>query len=682
MIIKFFKHKEGGGAGAVRYLLNKRREEGTARVLRGNEKLTRNIINSITTKQKVCVGCLSFEEENITEEQKREIMDSFEDNLLLEMRERVNILWVEHTDKGRLELNFVIPKIDLETRRAFNPYYHKSDLKRVDLWKQIINQSYSLTDPNDPKKAQTYTKSKGKDFKDYEELDLILQKGVENGSINSRAELIAFLQGAEIEITRQGADYLSIKLPNSPKAKRFKGGIYAEQFRSPKELKREFGEARAREQEYHQRQDRGNVEGLKKELEKENRRRTEFIKQRYYRTDTRGAETTDTRIDREFSGSNSKSGGYADRGISEEQSGSQQEPQTERARDSQHQGRSEEPTNQDKTLDSPQPSRRNRYFWFNGSGFDEINIKNKDKDKDRSEEIQDDGIRRAYKQDRELSKAGAGITTKRGELSEANKRLTESQSNITARARKYTSPAGECQTPRELTERARELTTRAREVRAGKEELERELTKELARGIAIIIAERQSKQELTRRRAEELRGITKRAKELTAKIGKIREFGELSKTSRELARRSEELAKSQSGLAGNQSEFQSEVERIEPTLLPRVRNTEGIITYPLRIIDKTRGAIQSSGELDTKLRGLDRGLQAKITESINLREAQRREEERKKAEIEAQRREQEQKQQAQNVPQNSQDEWTTIKEEPRELRLRKKKSKDRDMGMG
>lgn len=670
MIIKFFKHKEGGGAGAVRYLLNKRREEGTARVLRGNEKLTRNIINSITTKQKVCVGCLSFEEENITEEQKREIMDSFEDNLLLEMRERVNILWVEHTDKGRLELNFVIPKIDLETRKAFNPYYHKSDLKRIDLWKQIINQSYSLTDPNDPKKAQTYTKSKGKDFKDYEELDLILQKGVENGSINSRAELIAFLQGAEIEITRQGADYLSIKLPNSPKAKRFKGGIYAEQFRSPKELKREFGEARAREQEYHQRQDRGNVEGLKEELEKENRRRTEFIKQRYYQEIPRENEGANRMLfaergsgDKEFFGGN-------ERGTSEEQSRNQQEPQTDRARDSQHQGRSEEPTNQDKTLDSPQPNQRIKYFWFNGSGASKVK---KQEDKDRSEEIQDDGIRRAYKQDRELSKAGAGITTKRGELSKANKRLTESQSNITARARKYTSPAGECQTPRELTERARELTTRAREVRAGKEELKRELTKELARGISIIIAERQSKQELTRKRAEELRGITARIEELTARIGQIREFGELSKTSRELARRSKELAGSQSKLAENQSEFQSEVERIRPTLLPRVRNTKGIITYRIDRINKNRQSISRIGELDTKL-------QAKITEAINLREAQRREEERKKAEIEAQRREQEQKQQAQNVPQNSQDEWTTIKEEPRELR--KKKSKDRDMGMG
>lgn len=626
MIIKFFKHKEGGGAGAVRYLLNKRREEGTARVLRGNERLTRAIINSITTKQKVCVGCLSFEEQDIKEEHKKEIMDSFEENLLLEMRERVNILWVEHIDKGRLELNFVIPKIDLETRKSFNPYFHKTDLKRVDLWKQIINQSYSLTDPNDPKKAQIYVKSKGKDFKDYEELNLVLQESVSNGAINSRVELIAFLKSAGIEITRQGADYLSIKLPNSPKAKRFKGGIYAEQFTSIRELTEELKREREREQEYHQRKDRGNLERLSKELKEENHRRNEFIKRRYYSTNE---------------------------GAEREQGGSQQEPQPDRARDNQHQERSEEPTIQNKTLDSSKSNQRNRFVWFNGSGFDEVR---KTQDKDRSEEIQDDNIRRTYKQDRELSKAGAGITAKRRELSEANKRLTNSQSELTARARKLISSNGEHQAIKGLTERTGSIRT-------GKQELERELAEEIARGIKIIIENRKSRQELIRERAEELRGITARIGEITARIEKIREFGEISSRNRELAERNRELAKSQSGLAGNQSEFQEGVGRIRPTLSPRVKNTEGVITYPLTIIRRTKESIQSIGELDTELQGLDTELQAKITEAINLREAQRRE--------------QEQKQQAQNVPQNtnSQDEWRIVKDKPKT----KKKSKDRDM---
>lgn len=77
----------------------------------------------MTQKHKTCVGCLSFEEKNIDENIKKELMESFENALLTpEMQGRYNILWVEHTDKGGLELNFVIPKIDLESKKAFNPF--------------------------------------------------------------------------------------------------------------------------------------------------------------------------------------------------------------------------------------------------------------------------------------------------------------------------------------------------------------------------------------------------------------------------------------------------------------------------------------------------------------------------------------------------------------------------------
>ncbi|MBO0102248.1 hypothetical protein, partial [Listeria monocytogenes] len=67
-------------------------------------------------------------------------------------------------------------------------------------------------------------------FKDYESLDKILHQQVADEVINSRDELITFLEQNNIEVTRKGKDYLSIKLPESKKAKRFKGSIYNEQF--------------------------------------------------------------------------------------------------------------------------------------------------------------------------------------------------------------------------------------------------------------------------------------------------------------------------------------------------------------------------------------------------------------------------------------------------------------------
>ena len=136
MVVKFFGNKKGGSTASIDYLLNERKSKGTARLLQGDEQLTRDIINSLNFKQKTTVGCLSFEEKNISEDMKYQLMQDFENHLLPGMQDRYNILWVEHTDKGRLELNFVIPKIDLETQKSLNPYYHKADLPRIEKWQE------------------------------------------------------------------------------------------------------------------------------------------------------------------------------------------------------------------------------------------------------------------------------------------------------------------------------------------------------------------------------------------------------------------------------------------------------------------------------------------------------------------------------------------------------------------
>ncbi|MGK3325838.1 hypothetical protein ACSLPB_29600, partial [Escherichia coli] len=37
-------------------------------------------------------------------------------------KNQYSILWVEHQDKGRLELNFVIPNMELQTGKRLQPY--------------------------------------------------------------------------------------------------------------------------------------------------------------------------------------------------------------------------------------------------------------------------------------------------------------------------------------------------------------------------------------------------------------------------------------------------------------------------------------------------------------------------------------------------------------------------------
>ncbi len=292
MLVKFWGTNQGGGDGdgSVNYLLNERVEQGTAKVLKGDANLTKSLLLSLTQKHKACVGCLSFEESNIDESLKYELMESFENALLTEsMQNRYNILWVEHTDKGRLELNFVIPRIDLITQKAFTPYYHKVDLKRIDTWKDCINLKHNFTNPKNIEKQHNIQQHQTKNPKNkellatYEKLDKLIQDNL--GTLfNSRADIINFLKDNQCEVTRQGKDYISVKLPKEPKTKRLKGFYYHETFRTIADIREQLSEARQRESQRersnsHTTSD--NHAELLRELENKLHERIEH-KQRYY----------------------------------------------------------------------------------------------------------------------------------------------------------------------------------------------------------------------------------------------------------------------------------------------------------------------------------------------------------------------------------------------------------------
>jgi hypothetical protein len=285
MVVKFFSNKTGGSVKALDYLLNEREKDGTARVLVGDEKLTRNIINSISFKHKVCVGCLSFEEQNIDEDLKYKIMKDFEKHLLPSLEsDQYNILWVEHTDKGRLELNFVIPKIELTRKIALNPFYHKQDLSRVDTWQNLTNLTYGFTDPKDPAKERTLQGASKKISlqKDYEQLDKTLHELVKSGQIQNRDQMIELLNQNEIFVNRVGSDYISIKLPDSKKARRYKGGIYA-QFKSITEFENICERAERRVDEYNRRDTQSEIRFYRDKLNEYTQKKSEYIQSKYPR---------------------------------------------------------------------------------------------------------------------------------------------------------------------------------------------------------------------------------------------------------------------------------------------------------------------------------------------------------------------------------------------------------------
>ena len=257
MLAKFFKNKNGGSVAGINYLLNHRVKDGTAFVLKGSEVVARQIVSNMTKKQKLCIGCLSFEEADIDLDIKQKVIDEFETLLFGEYKERFNILWVQHIDKGRLELNFAIPKIDLESGMAFNPYYDKKDRALIDAWQNLANFKFNFSDPKDPAKAHMLQGSRKEIgvIKDYIELEKILTEKFINQEFTCRDDILNALKSSDIDITRIGIDYISVKLPNSKKAKRFKGDMFSEEFRDFESLEQLRGKTETRATEFRNRAD-------------------------------------------------------------------------------------------------------------------------------------------------------------------------------------------------------------------------------------------------------------------------------------------------------------------------------------------------------------------------------------------------------------------------------------------
>ena len=250
MIVKFFKKRGKGKASSckacINYLLNK--PDFTAQILQGDPRLSESIADSLDFNNTYTAGCLSFEEFNLPIEAKRDIMARFEQAIFAGLEpEQYNISWVQHTDKGRLELNFVIPNVELTTGKRLQPYYDKADRPLVENFKQVINHEYSLSDPNDPKKKNTLLTKQELPSNKKQALQAItdgLTALATAGHINDRQDVINALERAGFEIARITPKNISIKTDGQNL--RLKGAFYEQDFRFSTDLSADI-EERARE---------------------------------------------------------------------------------------------------------------------------------------------------------------------------------------------------------------------------------------------------------------------------------------------------------------------------------------------------------------------------------------------------------------------------------------------------
>ena len=233
MIVKILGNKGGGSAGAaIDYMLGKERDRDGAILLSGDPDLTARLADNLDFQNRYTVGVLSFEEANIEEQQKQEIMQSFEETLLAGLdRDQYDITWIEHTDKGRLELNFVIPNVELSTGKRLQPYFDQVDRPLVENWKQVTNFNYGLSDPHAPDKAQAIKTLNSQNLPENikeikQQIGTAIAEQISNGNIQNRQDVVNTLENAGFEITRQTERSISIKNPDGKRNIRLEGAIY------------------------------------------------------------------------------------------------------------------------------------------------------------------------------------------------------------------------------------------------------------------------------------------------------------------------------------------------------------------------------------------------------------------------------------------------------------------------
>lgn len=291
MISKYLPRGNGSINATFDYLVGKDRQRDGASVLRGNVELTRQLVNSLDFQNRYTVGVHSFYEQDLPHDIKQEIMDSYESTMMAGLdKDQYNICWIQHQDKGRLELNFVIPKVELDTGKAFNPYYDAVDRELSNTWKDYINAKYDLHDPNDPANIDLTAENQRLPA-DKKEIKAHIDNGLLNlckaGELNSRADVVKTLERAGFEIARTTPTAISIKDPNGGRNIRLKGAIYDEKFTGlSQELRADIEQA----SETYRASRTARISELGAKLEKLTQAKREFNQQRYPRNHERYAD--------------------------------------------------------------------------------------------------------------------------------------------------------------------------------------------------------------------------------------------------------------------------------------------------------------------------------------------------------------------------------------------------------
>ena len=249
MHIKFLARGTGSARDAAGYLLGERDATGQPRegveVLRGSPDMVAAMADSLDFEHRYTSGVIAWApEDQPTDEQVEGVLDAFEETAWAGL-EHDRYAWaaVLHRERGGgAHVHVLAARCDLETGRSLNialPGWQRT----FDPLRDAFNHEHGWSRPDDPERARVqhpghraYVEAArlrtglGLESEPRDLLrDYLLQR-VEHGTVRNRADVVAALREAGLEVPRQGKDYLTALDPETGDRWRLKGGLYGEDF--------------------------------------------------------------------------------------------------------------------------------------------------------------------------------------------------------------------------------------------------------------------------------------------------------------------------------------------------------------------------------------------------------------------------------------------------------------------
>lgn len=213
-------------------------------VLEGDPKSFVQACDVVEFKHKYTSGVLSFSPEetkliNSNPGMQDAIFDDFKNFAFAGIPEDCrNILAVQHTHTGRLEIHYMIPRVNLDSGKSWNPFepnYKNERGEGSDYKFREQNDSYidmacikfGLQNPRDLSVARDIKIPQfDKESSAKKAVHKFVSELVVSGHITSREDIESYLKQAGGKITRSADEYISVKFADDQKAMRFRGGIY------------------------------------------------------------------------------------------------------------------------------------------------------------------------------------------------------------------------------------------------------------------------------------------------------------------------------------------------------------------------------------------------------------------------------------------------------------------------